>query len=167
MSRGRPKGSPKTPGSGRKKGTPNKATSAHRKVIEQMKVDTTDALSFFTSVLKNPDAPFEEKKAAARELLPYTAPKLSSIEARAGGTSHEDRLEQLQQMKARAIEHQGVGVKTEAEGEGAMGPQRKRTTPQVWSILGEAASRIQSTRRDVSEGSDRWQNLRMLCSIAT
>src|SRR5262245_1831641 len=94
------KGQPKVAGSGRKAGTPNKATSAHRKVIEQMKVDTTDALSFFTSVLKNPEQPFEEKKAAARELLPYTAPKLSSIEARTGGRTHEDRLAELQELLA-------------------------------------------------------------------
>src|SRR5262245_966581 len=100
MAGGWNKGLAKVAGSGRKAGTPNKATTAHRKVIEQMKVDTTDALSFFTSILKNPDAPFEEKKAAARELLPYTSPKLSSIEARTGGRTHEDRLAELQKLLA-------------------------------------------------------------------
>src|SRR5262245_53370926 len=98
MSRGRAKGSPKTPGSGRVKGTPNKATAAHRQALEAMKVDTTDPLSFFMSILKNPKAPYEERKAAARELLPYSHPKLSSVESRTGTKSHEDRLEELHAM---------------------------------------------------------------------
>jgi hypothetical protein len=63
-----------------------------------MKVDRTDPMSFFLSVLRNPDAPYEEAKAAAKELFPYSHPKLASVEARAGGLSHEDRLEQLQRM---------------------------------------------------------------------
>jgi hypothetical protein len=95
---GRPKGSPKVPGSGRKKGSLNKVTRAHRAALEQMKVDCSDPMSFFMSVLKSPDAPFEEKKAAARELFPYSHPKLSSIEASSGAQSHEDRLEALRKL---------------------------------------------------------------------
>ena len=83
---------------GRKKGTPNKVTQAHRDALEQMKVDRTDPMSFFISVMRNPDAPFEEVKAAARELFPYTHPKLASIEARGGGKTHEDRLEELHKL---------------------------------------------------------------------
>jgi hypothetical protein len=83
---------------GRKKGTPNKVTQAHRDALEQMKVDRTDPMAFFISVMRNPDAPYEEVKAAARELFPYTHPKLASIEARGGGKSHEDRLEELQKL---------------------------------------------------------------------
>jgi hypothetical protein len=83
---------------GRKKGSLNKVTLAHRAVLDQMKVNCTDPMSFFLSVLQNPDAPFEEKKAAARELFPYSHPKLSSIEARAGGKSHKDRLEELSKL---------------------------------------------------------------------
>jgi hypothetical protein len=44
-----------------------------------MKVDRTDPMSFFMSVLRNPDASYEEVKAAARELLHYTHPKLASV----------------------------------------------------------------------------------------
>jgi hypothetical protein len=83
---------------GRKVGTPNKVTQAHRKALEQMKVDRTDPMAFFISVMRNPDAPYEEVKAAARELFPYTHPKLASIEARSGGQTHEDRLEQLHKL---------------------------------------------------------------------
>src|SRR5262245_43168361 len=96
--RGRPKGSPKVLGSGRKRGSLNKVTLAHRAVLDEMKVNCTDPMSFFLSVLQNPDAPYEEKKAAARDLFPYSHPKLSSVEARAGGKSHEDRLAELQAL---------------------------------------------------------------------
>jgi hypothetical protein len=96
--RGRVKGSPKTPGSGRKAGTPNKATAKHREMLERMKVDTTDPMSFWISILQNPDAPYEEKKWASVQLGPFAHPKLASIEARAGGQSHEDRLEQLHRL---------------------------------------------------------------------
>src|SRR4051812_40293064 len=97
--KGKPKGSPKTPGSGRKKGSLNKVTRAHRSALEQMKVDRTDPMSFFISIMRNPDAPFEEVKAAARELFPYSHPKLASIEARGGGKTHEQRLAELQRME--------------------------------------------------------------------
>src|SRR6187401_2249592 len=95
--RGRPKGLPKT--GGRKKGSLNKVTRAHRAALEQMKVDRTDPMSFFMSIMRNPDAPFEEVKAAARELFPYSHPKLASIEARQGGKSHEQRLAELEAME--------------------------------------------------------------------
>jgi hypothetical protein len=97
--KGKPKGSPKTPGSGRKKGSLNKTTRAHRAALEQLKVDRTDPMSFFISIMRNPDAPFEEVKAAARELFPYSHPKLASVEARGGGKTHEDRLEELRRME--------------------------------------------------------------------
>jgi hypothetical protein len=90
------RGRPKT--GGRRAGTPNRVTRAHREIIEKMTVDRSDPLSFFLSVLRNPDTPFEEARAAAKEALPYCSPKLASIEARAGGQSHEDRLEMLQRL---------------------------------------------------------------------
>ena len=95
--RGRPKGLPKT--GRRKKGSLNKVTLALRAALDQMKVDRTDPMSFFISIMRNPDAPFEEVKAAARELFPYSHPKLASVEARTGGKSHEERLEELQRLE--------------------------------------------------------------------
>src|SRR6267154_88593 len=95
--RGRPRGLPKI--GGRKKGSLNKVTRAHRAALEQMKLDRSDPMSFFISIMRNPDAPFEEVKAAARELFPYSHPKLASIEARGGGKTHEDRLAELQAME--------------------------------------------------------------------
>jgi hypothetical protein len=92
----------KVPGSGRKPGTKNKATIAKEQMIKgmlaKMAVDAQDPLTFFASILKNPDAPFEERKYAASELLPFMHPKLSSIEARTGGRTHEDRLAEMQQL---------------------------------------------------------------------
>src|SRR5262245_24117145 len=92
------KGLPKVPGSGRKKGVANKATVAHRKAFEAMKIDTTDPLSFFMSILKNQKAPYEERKVAARELLPYSHPKLASVFSYTTRIRSEDRLEELHAM---------------------------------------------------------------------
>ena len=61
-------------------------------------VDRKDPISFFTSIMRNPDAPFEKQEAAADRLLPYYHPKLASVESRKGGQTHEDRLEELQKM---------------------------------------------------------------------
>jgi hypothetical protein len=63
-----------------------------------MAVDSTDPMSFAMSVLRNEAAPFEERKWACAQLFPYSHPRLSSLEARAGGKSHEDRLEELRKM---------------------------------------------------------------------
>jgi hypothetical protein len=83
---------------GRRAGVPNRVTEAHRKVLAEMQVDRSDPLSFFLSVLRNPTTPYEEARVAAKEALPYCSPRLASIEARAGGPSHEERLQELQRM---------------------------------------------------------------------
>jgi hypothetical protein len=98
MPRGRSKGSPKTPGSERKRGTPNKATALHREMLERMKVDTRDPMSFWISIMQNPAAPYEEKKWASVQLGPFCHPRLSSIEARGGGMTHEERLAEAQRL---------------------------------------------------------------------
>jgi hypothetical protein len=46
--------------------------------------------------LRNPDAPL--KKWAVAQMFPYSHPKLNSIEARTGGQTHEDRLEELRKL---------------------------------------------------------------------
>src|SRR5262245_37859059 len=98
MPRGRPKGSPKTPGSGRRKGTPNKSTALHREMLERMKVDTRDPMSFWISIMQNPEAPYAERKWASVQLGPFMHPKLSSVEARGGGLTHEERLERAREL---------------------------------------------------------------------
>ncbi len=90
------KGKPKT--GGRRKGTKNKATLAREKALSDLVVDRKDPISFFTSIMRNPDAPFEKQEAAADRLLPYYHPKLASIQARTGGQTHEDRLAELQRL---------------------------------------------------------------------
>jgi len=67
-------------------------------MIERLKLDCTHPLSFCISLLRNPDAPHEEKKWADAQMFPYAHPKLNSIEARTGGKTHEDKLEELQRM---------------------------------------------------------------------
>jgi len=83
---------------GRRPGSKNKATLAREKALADLVVDAKDPVSFFCSVMRDVTAPFEKREAAADRLLPYFHPKLASIEARTGGATHEDRLEQLQKL---------------------------------------------------------------------
>jgi len=55
-------------------------------------------ITFFSQILQDPNAPYQERKDAAKELLPYYHPKLASVEARTGGKTHEDRLEELKKL---------------------------------------------------------------------
>jgi len=89
-------GKPKT--GGRQAGTPNKLTVVQRERLNELIANGKDPISFFTDILKDPRWPHQERKEAAKELLPYFHPKLSSIEARTGGQTHEDRLEQLHKL---------------------------------------------------------------------
>jgi hypothetical protein len=74
-------------------------TRLHREMLDRMKVDSKDPLSFARSVLQNEAAPFAERKWACAQLFPFCHPKLSSIEARLGGQSHESRLEVLRKLE--------------------------------------------------------------------
>ena len=87
---------PKTGGG--KKGTPNKRTVQRQQLLANIKASGTDPISFFSDLLQNESVPLELRFQAAKELAPYVHPRLSSIEARAGGMGHEERLEMLQAM---------------------------------------------------------------------
>ena len=86
---------------GRKAGTPNRVTQQNRQLLERMKLNTKDPVSFWVSILQNPDAPYEEKKWASVQLGPFAHPKLASIEGRTGGQTHEERLEELHKVRRR------------------------------------------------------------------
>jgi hypothetical protein len=60
--------------------------------------DGNDPMTFWLQVLKDKSVPYEIRERAARDLAPYVHPKLASIEARTGGKTHEQRLEELQRM---------------------------------------------------------------------
>jgi hypothetical protein len=95
----RPDGLPKRKKTGgRQKGTPNRRTVERQAAIQAIKASGCDPMTFFADLLKNEDAPLDLRFAAARELAPSTHPKLSSVEARTGGKSHEDRLEELRRL---------------------------------------------------------------------
>jgi hypothetical protein len=83
---------------GRKRGTPNKRTAERQAAIEVIKASGTSPMAFFADLLGNEQAPLELRFQAAKELAPFVHPKLASIEARTGGPSHEQRLEELQKM---------------------------------------------------------------------
>jgi hypothetical protein len=77
---------------GRQKGTPNKRTVERRRALEAIRASGKDPLTFFGDLLRNEAAPLDLRFAAAKELAPYVHPRLSSVEARTGGQSHENRL---------------------------------------------------------------------------
>jgi hypothetical protein len=79
-----PKGTPKPPTSGRKKGTPNKRTVALETLKDKAKLDPLD---FFRAVLENDaavlgaDVPdLDQRITAAKELAGYLYPKLKAVE---------------------------------------------------------------------------------------
>ena len=97
---GGPNGMPKRPKTGgRQRGTPNKRTVERRAAIEAIKASGRSPIDFFNDLLRNEMAPLDLRFQAAKELAPYTHPKLSSVEARTGGKTHEQRLEELTKME--------------------------------------------------------------------
>ena len=111
------KGKGKVPGSGRKPGTKNKATIIREQLLEQaaakMRIDASQPMEFFANILKDKSLPYEERKFAAVQLMSFTHPKIASVDAGSNSSSHEDRLERLQKMRARVVEHQGGRGETE------------------------------------------------------
>jgi hypothetical protein len=83
---------------GRVKGTPNRSTLRRQEAIARLQLESKDPLSFFMAIMKDPQSCTADKIMAAKELLPYMHPKLSSIEARTGGMTHEERLKQINAM---------------------------------------------------------------------
>jgi len=83
---------------GRKPGTPNKKTVLRQQTLKALCPDGSDPMTFWLQVLKDKSVPYEIRERAARDLAPYVHPKLASIEARTGGKTHEQRLEELQRM---------------------------------------------------------------------
>jgi hypothetical protein len=63
--------------------------------LQELRATGKDPIAFFADILRNEDAPLELRFQAAKELAPYSHPKLASIEARTGGQSHEVRLRAL------------------------------------------------------------------------
>ncbi|MBX9587894.1 MAG: hypothetical protein K2X43_01225 [Hyphomonadaceae bacterium] len=101
------RGQPKT--GGRQRGTPNKNTAEQRRRMSELKASGRDPVTFFTQILQNEEAPLDLRFAAAKELAPYMHPKLASIEARTGGKTHEDRLEELLKLAEDDPTPQGEG----------------------------------------------------------
>lgn len=86
---------------GRQKGTPNKENpqrAAQREMIRAIIGTDGDPMKVFIDILKAPDAPADWKFKAAEILMPFTYPKLASVEQRDGGSSHEERLRDYQRM---------------------------------------------------------------------
>lgn len=86
---------------GRQRGTPNKRTADQKAFLASVIGDSTgDPFLIIMNAIKAPDTPPDIKLKLCIEMMPYTRPKLASIEQREGGKSHEERLAELQRMLA-------------------------------------------------------------------
>lgn len=92
------KGMPRPPNSGRKKGSVNRETIRRLQELQEIKASGKTPMQFFADILSNEDAPLDLRFRAAEQMAPYMHPKLSSIEARNGGKSHEDRLAEMRKL---------------------------------------------------------------------
>lgn len=81
----RPKGSLKTPGSGRKKGTKNKNTRDNLVEIERLKATGETPLEFLLAVMRDPSERADRRLHAAGIAANYCHPKLSSVETTGPG----------------------------------------------------------------------------------
>lgn len=91
LSRGRPVGSPKPPGSGRKPGTPNKSTQLVQELCRRLSCDPFTVLCHFANgdrkALGLRSIPAELRLRAATELAGYCAPKLAAVRVEAEVTA--------------------------------------------------------------------------------
>lgn len=76
MGQTRPKGSPKTPGSGRKPGTPNRATQTLLEKCEANGLDVFEALIELAMTDVNPDKRFEKMM----KIAPYLYAQRRAVE---------------------------------------------------------------------------------------
>jgi hypothetical protein len=96
----RPPGSNRTPGSGRKKGTPNKRTGEVQALLSSLNCNPLETLALLANgdweklgYKKRPPMKLalELRLTAARELAAYTAPKLKAVEVKAD-VSHSAQI---------------------------------------------------------------------------
>lgn len=86
---------PKTPGSGRTKGTPNKTTIEAREILQNIIGKELDKLGVLLAKLE----PLERVNSLAK-LLPYILPKQSEITVGPKETmTEEKRLERIKELK--------------------------------------------------------------------
>jgi hypothetical protein len=98
----RPRGSKKTPGSGRTAGTPNKRTQALAEAQHHAATVIADALgenaftgdahALLVAVYKDLRNPIDLRVDAAKAAIAYEKPRLASTELKGGVSLHEDKL---------------------------------------------------------------------------
>lgn len=72
-----PKGTPRPPGAGRKKGTPNRATA---ELAARLAETGETPLEFMLATMRDIDKEFHVRLDAAKSAAPYIHPKLAAIE---------------------------------------------------------------------------------------
>lgn len=80
------------PGSGRKKGSPNKKTAELQKAVAESGITP---LEYMLQVMRDPATEPKDKLSAAVAAAPYVHAKLSSVEMNATVTTHEAGIDEL------------------------------------------------------------------------
>lgn len=85
-------------GGGRKKGTPNRVTAERRELINQFLTDKWDD---FIDMYENADV--DTRLKIYMELIPYTTPKMASVEYKETSRpkTFQDELDELSEEKTR------------------------------------------------------------------
>src|SRR5579862_5533944 len=88
------KGTPKPPGSGRRKGTVNKRTAARTEAVVSAGVTP---LEYMLGVLRDPEASDQDRKWAADAAAPYVHARRSSVDSRTVivGSDPDSDIEQM------------------------------------------------------------------------
>lgn len=83
----------KREGAGRTKGTANKASIARQ---AEIMASGLTPLDYMLEILRDTEAPKDDRKWAAQQAAPFVHPKLAAVEHSGGLTfSHEDALDEL------------------------------------------------------------------------
>ena len=86
----------KRPGAGRPRGSPDKA-----KIAEHIKAGGITPLDYFLGILRNEDAPKDDRMWAAVHAAPYCHPRLGAIDhsgAMSLAMTHEDWLDEMERL---------------------------------------------------------------------
>lgn len=96
------KGQPRLPNSGRRKGTPNRATAARQQAVADSGMTPLD---YLLSVMRDTSQDVTVRLNAARSAAPYVHPKLATVEVRAEVTSAENTgVSRVQEMVDRLLQ---------------------------------------------------------------
>jgi hypothetical protein len=93
------------PGSGRKKGQVSAPTRRRLEAAERALAAGLNPLDYIMSILRDENAPPEQRYKAAVDAAPYVHPRLAAVEAKVAITEHEDSVRALYSVVTATSDH--------------------------------------------------------------